>query len=757
MKRIFCVVIIGIVALAGLSCEVRGQGKGADLYRVRSAYLAQKKSMDFKIATNYQGFSQSVSTILSTGDTVSLGSAGSIMDLRWLLAYGLTPRLEFNVSGVTMVDRFAGGQRYGAGDTKFALRTGTADEIAPINLAGEVYYIVPIGFNEGTRLIRQFSVGHGSLGANFFSTFRMTRLTAHANVGYNHNGGRIRKLPARGSAFYYPILDGTVGIGRDTRVYTTSQANIGFGGDYHLFGKFAFFGEYTSSHLIPQKGEHLSLGNTAFGITYGNPDGFQFKLGYVKPSGSLQSGGGFIFELRLNDVFGRGRAWQLPPPTKPSLLPALTPGQKPFFRREGVLFAGTKDPVHDTVFLIDVSPTMIGRGIGSIRGENVLADLPNFINALIDSIPEGSNIALVTFANTVKSLIWSRITRDKKTDIQRAANDVPDEASVIARRFEAQRGAYPTVEDLVGGVTKAYQNLVSFKRGDYNRIHLQRLILITDDIADDSAHVAELGRGFEMIHRLFGVNNEDFRFMYYLLANREAGKSVPQHVATFVEQEDGAVIREFDPTRREEVIPRLNYNQKEELPSFKYSSQLSRIAIIPFKTRGKSDFGNELTKSFKSIFENNAYFVLAEQNTVDRLVQISGLSSKEKISVGEAQKIGMQLGVDYIALGEIKDFQVSRDKGLYVPYVAGLTKTDVQIAVGIDMVDVANGALVYSDVINASQDARGGINVFASSREDRSNYLSSINRDRLQQNLLASWRGKVIDRMFQDITTIRRQ
>ena len=131
------------------------------------------------------------------------------------------------------------------------------------------------------------------------------------------------------------------------------------------------------------------------------------------------------------------------------------------------------------------------------------------------------------------------------------------------------------------------------------------------------------------------------------------------------------------------------------------------------------------------------------------------ISVKEKISVDEAQKLGKQLGVDYIVMGEIKEFRLSRDKGLYVPHLAGLPKTSVEMGVAVEMVDVANGALIYADVIEASENAGRGLNAFAGNREDRSSFLSSIDRNKLRQELLLAWRRNIVDKMFQDVTTIR--
>ena len=113
------------------------------------------------------------------------------------------------------------------------------------------------------------------------------------------------------------------------------------------------------------------------------------------------------------------------------------------------------------------------------------------------------------------------------------------------------------------------------------------------------------------------------------------------------------------------------------------------------------------------------------------------------------------MGVDYIATGEVIDFQINREGGFYIPLVIGFPKTEMSLQVAINLIDVSDGSLVFVEIIPAKYSFRRGISFFPSTREDKTKYLSALERDVLQNQLLQKWADNLKGRMFEDITIIR--
>jgi len=435
--------------------------------------------------------------------------------------------------------------------------------------------------------------------------------------------------------------------------------------------------------------------------------------------------------------------------------PALVPGRKPFFSREGVFFSGTRKPVTDTVFLIDISPSMVGRGLLTDKGSSVLEELTSFMNAVIDSSTGLSNIAIVTYGNEISSLMWSAVTRDnqdKKDEMKKSVNDLPDNVNEFVQSVESGNITTGTVEDLASGLNKAYEILEAFKRADYNRIHIQRIILFTDDIRDDAVEDGLIEQKISRLIRKHNIKRNDFRFIYYLLTNQEPGKRVREYIINFVENEDGAIIREVNFAQQNEYIERMNFNETEKKPIFQYLSQVTSLAVINFKTNDKFSIGNQLTNVLKSVFDYTEYFKIVDQVEVNRVVDSFGLNVQEKIEIAEAQKAGRQLGVDYIATGEIIDLQIDREAGFYLPRLFGLPKTKMSIKAAINLIDVADGSLVFVQTIPAEYSFRRGISLFPSTREDKTKYLSTLEKDLLMNELMQKWSDNLKTRLFLDLS-----
>lgn len=753
MQRLGIIFIISLILISSDLCM--GQGGGIDLYNVSTAKLAKENTINFKVKTSYQNLSREILTVSTVGDTFNLVGGSNLGDFEWSLRYGLRRWAEVSVTGITYFDINQSSYKYGSGDTKIGLKIGTGRPDAGIDMAFDAYYTFSTGFSEGTRLIRRFSADKNTWGGNVFFDFNFDRFSIKVNGGYDNNGGKAVSLPGAYTAFWYPVISGTLGLTEQGEILRSNQYNFGFGGDIRLFNRLRFFGEYKSNRITSKESGSINLGTSFFGLTFGNREKLTAKVGYLLPFGDNQTDSGLMFSLRFNGLFSeRRRERELPVPVISEEQPATIPGRKPFFSRQGVYFSGARKPVLDTVFLIDISPSMIGRGLLDDVGSNVLTDLPNFINTLIDSTLSGSNIAIVIFGNEVTSLTWSDISEEKKSEIKRALNDVPDNAREFAQSVENSE-IEGTVEDFIGGVDKTYEILDDFKRADYNRMHLQRIILFTDDIRDDSTEDVNIESKLLSLVRKYDINRKDFKYFYYLLTNRETAKRLKEYIINFVEKEDGSIFREVNFAQKEELLPRLNYNQIEYESIFKYLSQITSIGVVSFRTNDKFSIGKQLTESFKSVFDYNEYFKITNQVGVDRAVENIGLNVSDKIEITEAQRVGKELGVDYIATGEVIDFQINRESGFYIPRVIGFPKTEMSLNVAINLIDVSDGSLVFVEIIPAKYSFRRGMSFLPSTREDKTRYLSTLEKDVLQNQLLQKWADNLKGRMFEDITVIR--
>ncbi|MCK4965780.1 VWA domain-containing protein [bacterium] len=751
MQQIRLFILIAVLCIYAERCFA--QGGGVDLYSISSAKLTKESTVDFKMKSSMQGLSRDIITVSAVGDTFNLIGGSSLIDLQWSLRYGFKRWMELSVSGVTYIDKNQDSYRYGSGDTRLGMKFGRGIKDSGMDVSGDMYFSFSTGFSEGSRLIRQFSPNKNSWGMNLCFDFNFRRFSVKVNGGYDNNGGKTDVLPGALSAFWFPLVGGYLGLNEDGKILRSNQYHFGFGSEVDLFKSLRFFGDYNSTRVLASNPGSVNLGRASMGLMYGSGEGKMMKLGYIMPFGNNQSDSGLMFEIRFNGLFSEKlKRRDLPVPVISEEAPAKVPGRKPFFSREGVFFSGARKPVLDTVFLLDISPSMSGRGLLADKGTNIMTDLPNFINAIIDTTTRGSNVALVTYGNEVSSLIWSSITNEKKVEIKRSINDIPDNAMEFVQIAEA--GVTGTVEDIIGGLGKAYQILDSFKRSDYNRIHLQRIIMFTDDINDDANEDASINAKMMRLVRKYGISRNDFRYMYYLHTNQQTGKRVKEYVINFIEKEDGAIFREVNFAQKDDIIPRMDYNRTEQRAIFQYLSQVTSIAVISFKTGDNLAIGKRLSENFKTVFDYNEYFKIVDQVEVDRVVEGAGLSNKEKIEIHEAQKIGKRLGVDYVMIGEVIDFQMDREKGFYLPYFLGFPKTEMSIRVALSLIDVSDGSLVFVETIPASYSFRRGISLFPTSREDRTKHLSVIEQDILQNELLKEWAKKLRDRMFEDISVV---
>ncbi len=743
------IIILSIIIFRDLCL---GQGGGIDLNNVSTAKLAKENTVDFRIKSSYQGLSREIITVSASQDTFNLVGGSTLADLEWSLRYGYKRWAEFSISGVTYFDQNQSSYKYGAGDTRIGLKLGTGKTNAGIDMAFDAYYTISTGFNDGSRLIRRFSANKNTWGGDGYADFNFNRFSVKVNAGYQDNGGRVSRFPDVFSAFWYPTISGTLGLTEQGEIIRSSQFNFGFGTDFRLLNWLNIFGEYKSNRIMSKESGGVNLGSGAIGLIFGNMEKLTAKLGYIMPFGENQTDTGIIFNLRFNGLFSEVRKRrEVSIPIISEEQPAIVPGRKPFFSRGGVYFSGIRKPVSDTVFLIDISPSTTGNGLLEDKGANILSDLPDFIKTFIDTAVTGSNIAVVTFGSEASSLTWNSITEDKRLGINRSINDIPDNATEFVQSLE-NREFEGTVEDLAGGLDRAYNILESFERNDYNRIHIQRIIVFTDDIRDDSEEDVNVERRISRLVRRYDIKRDDFRYIYYLSINQEAGKRVHEYILNFVEKENGVVFREASFAERSELIPKMNFNDIAEKPIFQYLSQVTSIGVIGFNTTGKYSFGNQLTESFKSVFDFSEFFKITDQIEVDKVVQNFGLNTKEKIEIIEAQKVGKQLGVDYIATGEVVDFQMDREKGFYLPKLFCLPKTEMTLTVAVNLINVSDGALAYVDVISADYSFRRGLSLFPSSREDKTKYLSTLEKEILQNDLMQRWAGNLRLKMFEDIS-----
>jgi len=751
MKKIMLLLLAGIVF--GLNIA-EAQVGGVDYYRVKSALLASRKTFDFRLSSAYLTTDHPFRVPLDGLDTLHYQEQGKIGDLRWSLRYAWNNNWEVNVSGVSFMDRIDGTYRYGAGDTRVGVRLAVPNvEEAEFNWSAEAYCSFPSGFGEGNRLIREFSSEKASFGAAMYADFNWRNWTAKVNGGYYHAGGRIPEISDSQQTFWYNVLNGIYGITPNGSLIQSSQFHIGFGLSRNFPFGTTVFGEYFSQNVLVKTGEGKSLGNIAAGVTFYQRPGVDIKLGADIPLGEIRPGMGIFLDVRMNNIIGRRRRAPPAPPINPEDEPALEPGRKPFIRREGVLYSLPRRPIRDTVFIIDGSPSMLGRGIGVGRkGEPVLKGIIEFIQTLIDSIPDRSNIALISYNDEVTTLSWQNIDASKKEEIKNSVRDVPDDMNVTADRLETGGETLRWREQLEGAMAEAYRQLESFRKSDYNRQHLQRVILFSDGI-DESFLPQNLAAGFDVLQRRYQISRDDFRYFYYIHTNPQIERArVDENIITFAESEDGKVKRAVDINNvGEELIEELAYNRVEGSRTLQYLSQISKIAVLDFNTRNFGGFSEPLVNAFRSVFDYNDYFVLTPQAEVRAITASEGIRQNQKVVLRDMVKLGKRLGVDYVVYGEVVKYKIERGRGIIIPYFFGLPKTAIDIEVAIKLIDVSDGTLAFVDNIEASSSRSDGIMFIPTRKENRMSQLSGVDLAKLQKELMVNWAKKLRDSIFQDM------
>ncbi len=726
---------------------------GDDFYRVRSALLAQRRAFDFRLTTAYHTTNE-VFRIPSGIDTLTFRGSSALADLQWSLRYGINENWEFGISGMSFMDQLPGTYKYGAGDMRVGLRYASPNvEEAEFNWSAETYYSFPAGFDEGQRLIRAFTSYKSSFGSNLYVDFNWSNWIAKINAGYFHGGSRVSEITEPDSTFWYNVLNGVYGVSPTDELIQSSQFHVGFGLGRNFFFGTNLFGEYYSQNILTQQGDGRSLGNIAVGIKFYERPGMQLKLGADIPLGSKRPGTGIFFDVRMNSIIGRQRRVAAAPPVNPLEEPALEPGRKPFISREGVLYSLPRPPIKDTVFIIDGTPSMIGRGIGEGRtGEEVLQGITEFVQVLIDSISDRSNVSLISFNNEINTLSWQSLDAAKKEEVKNSVRDIPDEINTKADELDALGSELRWRELFESSLLEAYRQLDTYQSSDYNRQHLQRIVVFSDGI-DESTIPHNLAPGFDSIQRRFGLNREDFRFFYYVHTNPQTeGARVDDNIITFSEREDGKVRRSVDINNvGEELIAELNFNNVERGNAIQYLSQISKLAVLEFNTRELGKIREPLVESFRSVFDYNEYFVLVPQRNVQAVMSNEGLKQNQKVVMSDMVRMGKRLGVDYVVYGEVVNYNVERGRGLYIPYFMGLPRTTMEIEVAIQLINVAEGTLAFVDNIAATSSRSEGIKIFPTERENKMNQLSGLDLSDLQKNLLSNWAEALRISMFQDL------
>jgi hypothetical protein len=749
--RNFCNLVLAVLVVSA-SSQAQQRG-GEDYFHVKSARLAQREAFDFRLTTSYNATDE-IFRIPTATDTITFRDGSVLADIGWSMRYGLNNNWEVGISGNAFLDKLTGAYRYGAGDTKLSIRYASPNaEEAQFNWASEAYYSFPVGFDEGQRLIRSFASDKGSVGANFYFDFDWSKWSAKVNAGYFHGNGRVKAITEPDSTYWYNVLNGVYGVTPTGDVIQSSQFNVGFGlGRNFIFGT-KIFGEFSSNNMIAQFGDGRSVGNGAIGIKLVNKPGFQIDLGASIPLGSKRPNKGVFLDIRLNSFVGGRRRSPPPPPVNPLEEPALEPGRKPFIRRGGVLYSLPRPPIRDTVFIIDGTPSMIGRGIGEgLAGEEVLQGITEFVQVLIDSIPDRSNVSLISFNNEISTLSWQSLDAAKKEEVKNSVRDIPDEMNTKADELEAFGSTLRWRELLEAAILESYRQLNTFQRSDYNRQHLQRIIVFSDGI-DESTLPHNLAPGFDSIQRRFELNREDFRFFYYVHTNPQTeGARVDDNIIGFSEREDGKVRRSVDINNvGEDLIAELNYNNVESGRAIQFLAQISNLAVLEFNTRNVGTIREPLVESFRSVFDYNEYFVLIPQRDVQAVMFNEGIKQNQKVVISDMVRMGRRLGVDYIVYGEIVRYTIERGRGLFIPYVIGFPRTLMEIEVAIQLVNVSDGTLAYVDNITASSGKSEGIKIFPRERENRMNQLSGNELSDLQRNLLLNWSAELRNSMFQDL------
>jgi len=756
MKLLSKLAVFFIVVLAVCSgyAQVAEPEGARDFFNINSGRITRNGNLDFKFSTIYR----TVKATSVRDETIFLKGNSIIADLRWNLRYGFKDNMELYFSGVTFMDNNKDTYRYGAGDTKLGMRWGFPREESQFNAAVEGYYMLKTGFNEGPRLMRSYTSEKGGWGSNMYLDFNWNFGSLKVNGGYYNNlGGMIREITTADSIFWYRMLDNYQGISKQGEILGSHQIHFGLGGDVNLFKNIRMFGEYNSNRILAKEGESKSLGSTTLGFSFFNSPRFALKIGVSLGLTEDQPGFGSFIDLKFNGILGRRRRRGSPIPVIEEREPVILSGRKPFFYREGVVFSQLRQPIRDTVFLIDASPSMIGRGLDEgRRGEDVLRNTIDFVIIVIDSAKIGSNISVITFADKVSNLTWREVNDFKKEDLKNSVRDIPDEVTASTTQLEEIYNGNMVVEKLTEGLETAYKELESFQRTDYNRIHIQRIIIFTDAIMESPPQ--SIQRQLDNLARRFHVGRDDFKYIYLIHTNPRGAEKLPDELISFVEKEDGKVFRKIEVTDRNQVnVGSLQFNNISDQGIFKYLSQITKLAVIGFNTKGKVPIGRQLTESFEEVFDYNEYFQLSKRADIERVLESEGLEPESKIDLEAAQSVGKKLGVDYIVLGEIVDFKRERDKGLYVPFLIGFPKTQVSLTVSVNLVDVKDGFLSFVDVVSADYSYARGISLFPTDREEKTEYLSALETQELYTGLLKKWQDELIKIMFEDVSVLRQQ
>ena len=278
--------------------------------------------------------------------------------------------------------------------------------------------------------------------------------------------------------------------------------------------------------------------------------------------------------------------------------------------------------------------------------------------------------------------------------------DIPDDMNVAADRLETGGGTMRWQEQLEVSMVEAYKQLEFFKKSNYNRQHLQRVILFSDGI-DESTISHSLAREFDIIKRRYQISRDDFRYFYYIHTNPQIeGARIDENIITFAESEDGKIKRAVDINNvGEEFIGELAYNSVEGSNVLQYLSQISKMAVLDFNTGDFGSFCEPLVAAFRSVFDYNPYFVLTPQADVSAITESEGIRKNQKMVLKDMVKIGKRLGVDYVVYGEVVKHKIERGKGIYVPYLFGLPKTAMEMEVAIKLINVSDGTLAFVDNI----------------------------------------------------------
>lgn len=749
---IFIIACLILLSTAASTQSFMPHSRAVDFYRVKTAMLPKRKTFDFRLTTSYQTIDRRFKVPAALSDTLLVQGKSQLGSLNWGLSYAFNNRWEASISGISFYDENAGFSRYGAGDTKIALRYAKPNEESEYNFGMEAYYTIPTGFNEGDRVVRAFASDGGSFGANFFTDFEWMNWSAKVNGGYYHANGAIQEIKDPLNTFWYHSLSGINGITPIGEILNSSQAFFGFGLGRNFFFGTRLFSEYVSQTILTKTGDGKSLGNFAAGISLYNSGGMDIKFGTDIPLGENRTDPGYFLDIRLNGIIGGRRLVIAPEPVIPEEEPSLIVGRKPFFRREGVVYSRIREPIRDTVFIIDSTPSMLGRSaLEGNRGEEVAKSIVEFIQDLIDSTADNSNLVLITFNDEINSLSWRSIDESKKEEIKNSVRDVPDEMNDKADEMETGETTRPWKELMVEAIKRGYEELESFRRGDYNRIHLQRIIVFSDGI-DESTIPLNLEQGFNSIQRRYQLTRDDFRFFYYLHTNpKTEGAKIDDSIIRFGERENGKTFRSLDIANiDDQMVRELNYNGIARRSSLRYQSQITKMAVLDFYTKGLGSFSAPLVQAYKSVFNYNEYFVLKPQQDVQAVMSNEGMNVNQQMELADFVRVGKRLGVDYVVYGEVVKYEQKKGNYIYIPYLIGFPKTEMYIEVAIRLIDVAEGTIKYVNTIAANSGKSDGVALFPFSREHKMSPLSGVELAKLQKKLLENWSKKLKDSMFED-------